>query len=435
MTRTTNPLKSQKPGRQVSELGTVFSDEIGPEEKLSKAKELVGELMQDYEPEELLSQGGLMQQLVKAVVERALEAEMSAHLGYEKGERPAGGSQNSRNGYGRKVLKGEQGEIPIQVPRDRNGSFVPQMVKKHQTRVPGFDEKIISMYARGLSVRDIQAQLQELYGVTVSPDLVSTVTSSVLEEVKAWQNRPVDRVYPIVFLDALVVKGRDGGLVKNKHVYLALGINMKGEKEILGMWLQRSEGAKFWNQVLVELKNRGLQDMLIVCTDGLTGFAAAIEAVFPNAVVQTCIIHQLRTSVRYVSYKDRRQVLADLKPVYTAATEEAALEALTAFDEKWRARYPMIAQSWEAAWERIVPFLAFPPEIRKVIYTTNAIESINRQLRKVIKTKGHFPNDESILKILYLALQNASKKWTMPIRDWPQALHQLAIHFPGRVSF
>lgn len=407
---------------------------VSDAEKLEKAKTAIGELLTDYAPEELLGQGGLMQKLAGAVLERALEAEMTEHLGYAKGEREGGrGSGNSRNGVSTKTVKGEHGEVTIRVPRDRQGSFEPQIVKKRQTRIAGFDDKIIAMYARGASVRDIRCQLQELYGVEVSPDLISRVTDGVLDEVKAWQNRPLDPVYPIVYLDALVVKARDGGLVKNKHVYLALGINMEGQKEVLGLWIQRSEGAKFWHQILAELRNRGLQDMLIVCTDGLTGFPEAIESVFPDAVVQTCIVHLLRNSVRYVTWKDRRAVLADLKPVYTAPTEQAALDALAAFDERWKDRYPMIAQSWQAAWERVVAFLAFPPEIRKAIYTTNAIESINRQLRKVIKTKGHFPNDDAIAKILFLALRNASKTWTMPIRDWSRALHQLAIQFPGRL--
>jgi putative transposase len=436
MTRTKKTKnQSTDTARAMSAVGALLDDGggLGNEEKRAKAKELVGALLGDYKPEELLSQGGLMQQLVGAVVERALEAEMTEHLGYEKGERSGRGSGNSRNGASGKVLKGEHGEIPIRIPRDRNGSFEPQLVKKHQTRLPGFDDKIVAMYARGLSARDIQAQLEELYGVDVGPDLISRVTDSVLDEVKAWQVRPLDPVYPIVYLDALVVKGRDGGLVKNKHVYLALGINMQGHKEVLGMWIQRSEGAKFWHQVLTELQNRGLKDMLIVCTDGLTGFPDAIAAVYPDAVLQTCIVHLLRNSVRYVAWKDRRALLADLKPVYTAPTEEAALDALAAFDDRWKDRYPMVAQSWQAAWERVMPFFAFPAEIRKVIYTTNAIEATNRQIRKVIKTKGHFPSDDSILKILFLALQNAAKNWTMPIRDWSRALHQLAILFPGRL--
>lgn len=407
---------------------------VSDAEKLEKAKEAIGSLLADYSPDELLGQGGLMQKLAGAVLETALEAEMSEHLGYERGDRSVVGHGNSRNGASRKTVKGDHGEVSVSVPRDRNGSFEPQIVKKHQTRLAGFDEKIIAMYARGTSVRDIRGQLEELYGVNVSPDLISRVTDSVYDEVKAWQNRPLDPVYPIVYLDALVVKSRDGGMVKNKSVYLALGINMEGTKEVLGLWIQRTEGAKFWSQILTELRNRGLQDMLIVCTDGLKGFPEAIEATYPEAVVQTCVVHLLRNSVRYVTWKDRRQVLADLKPVYTAPNEEAALQALLEFEDKYQDKYPTIAQSWHAAWERFVPFLAFPPELRKVIYTTNAIEAINRQIRKVIKTKGHFPSDESIMKILFLALKNASKKWTMPVRQWPQALNQLAIRFPGRLS-
>jgi putative transposase len=439
MTRTKQKQKQEEQTQELtgadrpSEGAMLGGSLSGPEERQAKVNELVGALMADYQPEELLSHGGLMKQLVGAVVERALAAEMTEHLGYDKGERPGRSCGNSRNGTSTKVLRGEHGEIPIRVPRDRNGSFEPQLVKKHQTRLPGFDDKIVSMYARGMSVRDIQAQLEDLYGVEVGPDLISRVTDSVSDEVKAWQARPLDPLYPVVYLDALVVKARDGGLVKNKHVYLALGINMQGHKELLGMWIQRAEGAKFWHQVLTELQNRGLKDMLIVCTDGLTGFPDAIEAVYPDAIVQTCIVHLLRNSVRYVAWKDRRAVLADLKPIYAAPNEEAALTALAAFDERWKATYPMIAQSWQAAWERVVPFLAFPPDIRKVIYTTNAIEAINRQVRKVIKTKGHFPSDDSVFKILFLALQNASKKWNMPIRDWSRALHQLAILFPGRL--
>ena len=390
-------------------------------------------VLADCKPEDLFGQGGLLQNMAGAMLERMLEAELTNHLGYQKGERAEPGTGNVRNGSTSKTVKGDLGEVTIQVPRDRNGTFEPQIVQKRQRRLAGFDDKIIAMYARGTSVRDIQAQLQELYGVNVGTDLISRVTDSVLDEVKAWQNRPLDAVYPIIYLDALVVKVRDGVLVKNKHVYIALGINMEGHKEVLGLWIARSEGAKFWHQVLSELQNRGLKDVLIVCTDGLTGFPDAVEAVYPKAIVQTCIVHLLRNSVRYVSWKDRKTVLADLKPIYSAPSEDAALDALAEFEQRWKERYPMIAQSWQQAWERVAPFLAFPAEIRKTIYTTNAIESINRQLRKVLKTKGHFPTDESIIKILYLALQNAAKKWNMPLRDWSRALHQLAIQFPGRL--
>lgn len=427
--------KQTKNGKIEPASGTGPVEDLLRAERAAKAEALVATLMADYKPDELFEKGGLMQHLAKAVLERALDAELTEHLGYEKGESvPAERRGNSRNGSSRKTLKSEHGDLDIRVPRDRNGSFEPQIVPKHRTRLPGFDEKIVAMYARGLSVRDIQAQLKELYDVDVGSDLISRVTDSVLDEVKAWQNRPLDRVYPIVYLDALVVKVRDGNLVRNKHVYMALGVNMEGTKEVLGLWIQRSEGAKFWHQVLAELQNRGLKDILVVCTDGLTGFPDAVEAVYPEAMVQTCIVHLIRNSLRYVSWKDQRMVLKDLKTIYTAASEEVALEALEAFDKKWGATYPLIAKSWESAWERVIPFLAFPPEIRKVIYTTNAIEATNRQIRKVIKTKGHFPTDEAVTKILYLALTNASKKWTRPIKNWTKALHQLAIQFPGRLS-
>lgn len=402
-------------------------------DRVRSAKELVGELLGGYSPDELLGSGGLLRTLTKAIVERALEAEMTHHLGYEhSGSRPLS-LNNTRNGQGSKTLKTEHGEVPIQVPRDRDGTFSPQIVKKRQTRVAGLDEKVIGLYGRGMSVRDIQEQLRELYDVNVSADLISNVTDSILDEVKAWRHRPLDPIYPIVYLDALVVKGRDGNLVKNKAVYVVLGVNMAGHKEVLGLWIQSTEGAKFWHQVLTDLKNRGLGDILIACTDGLTGFPEAIESVFPQTITQTCIVHLLRNSVRYVPWKERKAVMFDLKPVYTAANEEVALEALAAFDANWGSKYPMITQSWQNAWERVVPFLAFPPDIRKVIYTTNAIESINRQIRKITKTKGHFPTDESIYKILFLGLKNASKKWTMPIRNWSCALNQFAILFPGRL--
>lgn len=404
------------------------------DERKERLRGAMEALVADYKSDEILGEGGLMQSLTGALIEAALKAEMTEHLGYEKGEKAGWGSGNSRNGTGLKTLKSDRGELPIEVPRDREGSFEPQIVPKYQTRLKGFDEQILALYARGMSVRDIQSQLEELYHTDVSPDLISRVTNEVLAEVKAWQNRLLEPIYPIVYLDALSVKCRDSGIVRNKQVYLALGVNMEGQKEVLGLWIQRTEGAKFWLRILTELKNRGLQDILIACTDGLTGFSEAIEATFPEAVHQTCIVHQLRASTRYVAWKDRRAVLADLKPIYTAASDEAAKEALDTFREKWASKYPLVGDSWESNWEKIVPFLAFPPEIRKVIYTTNAIESINRQLRKVLKTKGHFPNDDAVMKILFLALQNAAKKWTMPIRNWSLALHQFSIHFPGRLA-
>jgi len=395
-------------------------------------QELLEELLKDYKsPEDLLGQGGLLKELTKALVEKALEGELTHHLGYAK-HSPSKGV-NARNGKGKKRLIGSHGEMEIASPRDRNASFAPVLVKKHQTRFDGFDDKILSMYARGMTVREIQGHLEELYGVEVSPDLISSVTDSVLEEVRAWQNRPLDAVYPIVFLDALRVKIRDNGHILNKAVYMALGVNMEGNKEVLGLWIAKEEGAKFWLKVVTELKNRGVKDMFIACVDGLKGFPEAIESVYPETQVQLCIVHMVRNSLRFVPWKDKKAVAGDLKTVYTATNAEEARENLTAFRVKWNETYPTIADSWERNWEGLIPFLSYPDYIRKAIYTTNAIESLNRSLRKVTKNRGSFPNDESALKLLYLALRNISKKWTMPIRLWKQALNQFAILFPGRL--
>lgn len=396
--------------------------------------ELLKELLADYKkPEDLLGPGGLLKQLTAALVEKALQAEMTEHLGYEKHAVSGRGSGNSRNGKTDKTLKSESGEMAVEIPRDRNGTFVPQLVKKHETHFDGFDDKIISMYARGMTVREIQGHLKELYGTEVSPDLISRVTDAVLEEVKGWQNRPLDSVWPIVYLDALVIKVRDQGTVTNKSAFLALGLNMQGTKEVLGLWIEGNEGAKFWLKIMTELKNRGVTDVLLVCCDGLKGFPEAIEAVFPRATVQTCIVHMLRNSVRYVAWADRKGVIAALKPIYSADTEQAAEAALEAFEKGVGQRYPMISKSWRANWQRVIPFLAFPREIRKAIYTTNAIESLNFQLRKIIKNRGHFPSDDAAFKLLYLALSRAQEKWTMPIRNWKNALNQFAVHFEGRL--
>ncbi|HZP09864.1 IS256 family transposase [Methyloceanibacter sp.] len=396
--------------------------------------ELLKELLAEYKkPEDLLGPNGLLKQLTGALVEKALQAELTEHLGYEK-HAPAGrGSGNSRNGASGKTLKTEAGEVAIEVPRDRNATFEPQLVKKHQTHFDGFDDKIISMYARGMTVREIQGHLRELYGTEVSPDLISRVTDAVLDEVKAWQSRPLDAVWPIVYLDALVVKIRDQGTVTNKSAYLAVGVNMHGTKEVLGLWLESNEGAKFWLKIITELKNRGVADMLLVCCDGLKGFPEAIEAAFPRSTVQTCIVHMIRNSVRFVAWADRKPLVAALKPIYSADTEAAAEAALTAFERGLGQRYPMIGKSWRANWQRVIPFLAFPRDIRKAIYTTNAIESLNFQLRKIIKTRGHFPSDDAAFKLLYLALSRAQEKWTMPIRNWKNALNQFAVHFEGRL--
>ena len=395
-------------------------------------QELLEELLKDYKsPEDLLGQGGLLKELTKALVEKALDGELTHHLGYPK--HSSSKSDNARNGKSKKGLLTDHGRMEIVSPRDRNGSFEPELVKKRQTRFDGFDDKILSMYARGMTVREIQGHLEDIYAVEVSPDLISSVTDSVLEEVKAWQNRPLDAVYPIVFMDALRVKIRDSGHVINKAVYMALGVNLDGNKEVLGLWVAKEEGAKFWLKVVTELKNRGVKDMFIACVDGLKGFPEAIESVYPETQVQLCIVHMVRNSLRFVPWKDKKAVVADLKTIYTATNAEVAKESLNAFRTKWDEKYPTIADSWERNWEGLVPFLSYPDYIRKAIYTTNAIESLNRSLRKISKNRGSFPNDESALKLLYLALRNISKKWTMPIRLWKQALNQFVILFPGRM--
>lgn len=397
-------------------------------------KELLDELLAEYaNPEDLTGPEGLLKRLTGALVERALQAEMTDHLGYEQGAAEGQGRGNSRNGAGKKTLRTDQGEVTVEVPRDRNGTFEPKLVKKHQRSFKGFDDKILSMYARGMSVRDIQAHLAEIYGTEVSPDLISSVTNAVVEEIQAWQARPLDAVWPIVFLDALVIKVRDQGVVQNKSAYIALGMGVDGHKEVLGIWLESTEGAKFWLKVISELKNRGVQDILIACCDGLKGFPQAIEAVFPKTVVQTCIVHMIRNSMRFVGWVQRKAVCAELRNVYSAPTEQAGLAELDAFEAKYAQRYPAIASSWRSNWERVRPFFDFPADLRRLIYTTNAIESLNFQLRKVTKAKGHFPNDEAAIKLLYLALRNAEKKWTMVPRFWNSALNQLVIYFPGRL--
>ena len=397
--------------------------------------ELLDKLLEGYEePEDLLGEGGIFQELKKALVEKALGAELTHHLGYEKGEKPERKVGNSRNGHGKKKVKGHDGEMEIAVPRDREGTFEPRLIKKGQRRFEGFDDKIISMYARGMTVREIQGHLKELYAVEVSPDLISRVTDAVLEEVKDWQNRPLDPVYPLVIFDALRVKIRDEGVVKNKAVYLALGMNVDGIKEVLGLWIEQTEGAKFWLRVMTELKNRGVADILIAAVDGLKGFPEAINSVFPKAQIQTCIVHLVRHSLRFVPWKDRKEVAADLKAVYRAETVEVAQENLREFEAKWDGKYPTIGQSWRRNWEQIIPFLAYPQEIRKVIYTTNAIESLNRSLRKAVKARGHFPSDEAATKLLYLAIRNLTAKWKMPPREWTAAMNQFAILFDDRLQ-
>lgn len=395
---------------------------------------LLDQLLADYKkPEDIIGENGLLKQLTKALLERALNAELTEHVGYEKHDPVGYNSGNSRNGTTRKKLKGDFGELELETPRDRNGSFEPQLVSKGQTRFAGFDDKIISMYSRGMTTREIEGHLKEMYGVEVSPTLISNVTEAVMEEVKIWQNRPLDEVYPILYMDALRVKVRDGGHVLNKAIHVAIGVNLEGRKVVLGLWTAQNEGAKFWLQVLTELQNRGVKDIFIACVDGLKGFPEVIESVYPNAEVQTCIVHMVRASLNYVSWKQRKQVAADLRQIYQAATAVDADVQLDAFAQKWDAVCPMVSQTWRRHWERITPFFAYPAEIRKVIYTTNAVESLNMSLRKIIKMRGSFPNDEAALKLLYLALRNASKKWTMPVQNWPAALNRFSILWPARM--
>lgn len=395
------------------------------------SKQLIDELMASSDGP-LIGPDGLSKELTKALVERMMAGEMNHHLGYQKHEAAGRGSGNSRNGNSLKTLKGESGEITIEVPRDRNGTFEPQLIEKHQTRFEGFDARILSMYARGMTVRDIQGHLLDLYGVNVSAGFISEVTDSVMDEVKAWQDRPLEALYPIVYLDALMVKMRQDGKVDNRAVYTAIGINMDGEKSVLGLWVSGTEGAKFWLSVLMNLKNRGVKDAFIVCTDGLKGFPDAIEAVFPSALVQTCIVHLIRASLNFVNWKERKAIAADLKLIYRAASAEMAELALKEF----RITYPkhqVVADVWERNWQRVIPFFEFPEEIRKIIYTTNAVESLHMTLRKVTKNRGSFPSQEAAIKLLYLALQNVSTKWHT-IQGWREALRQFAIRWPERIE-
>jgi putative transposase len=394
---------------------------------------LVDQLLADYKnPEQIIGENGLLKQLTKALLERAMNAELTDHLGYGKHD-PAGyNSGNSRNGTTKKKLKGDFGEIELETPRDREGTFEPKIVSKGQTRFTGFDDKILSMYARGMSTREIQGHLEEIYGVEISPALVSSVTEAVSDEVRSWQGRPLNEKYPIVYLDALYVKMRDGAHVQNRAVHLAIGVTMEGTKEVLGMWVTGNEGAKFWLQVLTDLQNRGVKDIFIACVDGLKGFPDAIETVFPNTQVQLCIVHLVRASLNYVSWKQRRAVAADLRRIYTSATVAEAEAALEAFASVWDATHPTIAQIWRRNWERVIPFFAFPADIRKVIYTTNAVESLNMTLRKLIKTRGSFPSEEAALKLLYMGLKNVAKKWNC-IQGWREALNRFQILWPERM--
>jgi len=389
---------------------------------------LLDQLLAGADPRTAFDANGLIEDLKKALAERALNAEMDHHLGGEE-------DGNSRNGYGRKTVVTDTGKIDLEVPRDRQSTFDPQLIAKYQRRFPGFDDKIVSMYARGMSAREIVGHLRELYGIDVSPDLISAVTDAVLEEIAAWQVRPLEPVYPLVFFDALRVKIRDEGLVRNKAVHIALGVRADGGKEILGLWLEQNEGAKFWLRVMTELKNRGVEDVLIAVVDGLKGFPEAILAVFPEATVQTCIVHLLRHSLAFVSYKDRKAVAAALKGVYRAVDAVAGAAALAAFDEgPWGRRYPAIGQSWRRAWDEVVPFYAFPAEVRRLLYTTNAIEALNAKLRRAVRARGHFPTDEAAMKLLFLVLNRSEREWIMPAREWCMAKAQFAILFGERFT-
>ncbi len=398
-------------------------------------QELLDELLAGYKsPEDLTGPDGLLRELFRRLIETAAGAELADHLGYEKGDRVGRGSGNSFNGSSPKTLKTELGEVRVNVARDRNSSFEPRIVEKGQTHWDGFDDRIVSMYAGGMTVEEIRGYLEEIYGIAVSKDFVSTVTDKVLDDVRLWQTRPLDECYLVVWIDALVVKVRVDGVVRNRPAYLVLGLNVDGTKEALSLVIGTGdESAKFWLKVLNDLRNRGVRHVCVVCCDGLTALPEAIEATFADAWVQCCVVHLIRNSLKHVSDKDRRPLAADLKPIYQAATEDDAAVALAVFDVKWGGRYPMIGEMWRTHWERFIPYFAFPADIRRIIYTTNSIEAVNRQLRKIIKTRGHFPTEDAALKLLWLALMRAEKKWTYPIRDWPRALHQFAIYFPGRV--
>jgi len=395
--------------------------------------ELIDELLAGRRGEaEIVGRGGLLGELTRRLVERAMAAELTEHLGYEPHAEPPGGTGNTRNGSTPKTLQTREGPVRIERPRDRNGTFEPQIVKHGQRRFEGFDEQIVAMYARGMTTRDIEAHLREIYGAAVGRDTISRVTAAVLEDAKTWQERPLEAVYPIVYLDALVVKIRDGKAVRNFAGYLAIGVNCDGERDVLGLWFQQTEGAKFWLGVLTELKTRGVEDVLVCCVDGLKGFPEAIEAVYPQTWVQTCVVHQIRHALRFVSYRDRRHVAADLKRVYTATDRDHAERELERFAERWDPKYPMISHSWIENWERIVPFLAFPPDVRRIVYTTNTIEALNRQIRKIIKTRGHFPDQDAARKLLYLAITNAQKTWRSAY-NWSSALAAFRIHFGDRL--
>jgi putative transposase len=399
----------------------------------TKLESALDELLAGKSTEEIAGPDGLLKQLTKALIERAMNAELNHHLGYEKHAPEGRGSGNNRNGRSRKKVQGDFGAVEIEVPRDRNGTFEPKIIPKHERRFTGFDEKILSMYARGMSTRDIQAHLEEMYGVEVSPALISQVTDAVLDEVRAWQNRPLDPIYLIVYLDALFVKMRHEGRVENRAVFVGVGVTQEGTKEVLGLWTSATEGAKLWLQILTELRNRGVQDILVACVDGLKGFPDAIGAAYPKTTVQLCIVHMVRNSLAFVNWKERKVVAQDLRLIYRAATVEEAEQRLVEFEASWDTKYAAIGKMWRRHWAGIVPLFAFPEEIRRAIYTTNVVESLHMTLRKVIKTRASFPSEESALKLLYLALQNVSKRWK-PAPNWRTALNHFTLLYGDRME-
>ena len=402
---------------------------------------IIDQLMEQAADGELLGPDGLLSEVTKQVVERALDVELTDHLGYERGDPAGRGSGNSRNGTSAKTVLTDVGSVDLDVPRDRGGVFEPKIVPKGVSRLTGFNERIIALYARGMTVRDICAHLKDLYGVEVSPDLISRVTAAVMEEIREWQNRPLDPVYAAIFLDAIVCKVRSDGVVQNKAAFLAVGIDAEGNKDVLGIWIDTAEGSKFWLRICNELKTRGVQDVIFVCCDGLTGLPEAIEAVWPAAIVQTCVVHLIRGTLRYVSYKDRKLVTAHLKEIYRAVNEDDAGEALERFERAWGARYPAAVKLWRSSWEQFTPFLLYPPAIRRVLYTTNMIESLNFQLRKITRNRGHFPNDDALLKLLYLGVRNIladnsrnNRAREGTVYGWKEALNHFEVFFPGRLG-
>jgi putative transposase len=402
-------------------------------EDKTKLESALDELLTGKTTEEIVGPKGLLKQLTKALIERAMNAELNHHLGYQKHAPEGRGTGNSRNGRSRKKVQGDFGSVEIEVPRDRNGTYDPKIIPKHERRFTGFDQKILSMYARGMTTRDIQSHLEEIYGVEVSPSLISEVTDAVMEEVRAWQSRPLEPIYAIVYLDALMVKMRHEGRVENRAVFVGIGVTLEGSKEVLGLWTSATEGAKFWLQILTEIRNRGVQDILIACVDGLKGFPEAIQSVYPKTQVQLCIVHMVRNSLNYVSWKERKAVAADLKQIYRAATVEEAEQRLCEFEQRWDEKYSSIGKMWRRNWAGIVPFFAYPGEIRRAVYTTNIVESLNMSLRKVIKTRGSFPGEEAALKLLYLALRNVSKKWQAH-RDWRVSLNHFVLLWGERIE-